>query len=47
MAEVTIETLTELLKEAEVAHAQYEKELGTRDEAWPNWYARYIVEHLG
>ena len=40
------ETLARLLREAEKAHAQYEKELGKRDENWAEWYAEYIVKHL-
>ena len=38
--------LAELLQEAERAHGAYEKELGERDEDWPGWYARYILEQL-
>lgn len=43
---LTAERLAELLREAERAHAEYERELGRRDEDWPSWYARYIVEQL-
>lgn len=45
-SELTAERLAELLREAERAHAAYERELGERDEDWPGWYARYIVERL-
>ena len=38
--------LARLLKEAEEAHALYEKELGSRDEDWPSWYADYIIKNL-
>ncbi len=44
---VTVEELAELLREAERAHGEYERELGQRDEDWPSWYARYILERLG
>lgn len=45
---ITKEKLTELLKEAEKAHAEYEKkELdGGRDEGWPEWYADYVIKRL-
>jgi hypothetical protein len=43
---VTVEELAELLREAERAHGEYERELGERDEDWPSWYARYILERL-
>ena len=38
--------LADLLREAERAHAAYEKQLGQRDEDWPAWYATWIVEQL-
>jgi hypothetical protein len=44
---VTVEELAELLREAERAHGEYERELGQRDEDWPSWYARYILNRLG
>ena len=44
--ELTAERLAELLREAEQAHAAYERDLGHRDEDWPTWYADYIVERL-
>ena len=44
--EVTVERLAELLREAEAAHEEYERELGRRDDDWPSWYARYIVDKL-
>jgi hypothetical protein len=46
LAEVTEERLAELLRQAEGAHAEYERELGQRDEDWPAWYARFILERL-
>ena len=45
--ELTEEQLAGLLREAERAHGEYERELGRRDEDWPAWYARYILERLG
>jgi hypothetical protein len=45
--EVGADQLAELLREAERAHGDYERELGRRDEDWPAWYARYILERLG
>jgi hypothetical protein len=44
--EVTREELADLLREAERAHAAYERELGNRDEDWPSWYADYIMSRL-
>jgi hypothetical protein len=44
--ELTKEQLTTLLREAEKAHAEYEKSLGRRDDDWPAWYAGFIVEKL-
>jgi hypothetical protein len=40
------EDLAALLREAERAHADYERELGQRDEDWPAWYAGYILDRL-
>jgi hypothetical protein len=40
------EELAGLLKQAESAHAEYERELGHRDEDWPSWYAGYILQQL-
>jgi hypothetical protein len=45
-ADLTPEDLAALLKEAERAHADYEHELGRRDEDWPTWYAGYILDRL-
>jgi hypothetical protein len=45
-SELTQEDLAELLREAERAHAEYERELGQRDEDWPAWYAGYILDRL-
>jgi hypothetical protein len=43
---ITIEELTIELREAEAAHAVYEKELGHADPDWPGWYAKFIVDRL-
>jgi hypothetical protein len=41
------DAIDDLLVEAEKAHGAYEAEQlnGVYDEAWPRWYAAYIVEH--
>jgi hypothetical protein len=44
--ELTREKLATLLREAEHAHGDYERELGRRDEDWPGWYADYILRAL-
>lgn len=48
VADLTTEELTRLLKEAEAAHGEYEREElgGERDEDWPAWYAEFIVNAL-
>jgi hypothetical protein len=38
--------LARLLREAEQAHAEYERGLGRRDEDWATWYAGWILEQL-
>jgi hypothetical protein len=43
---LTRDELAALLREAERAHADYERELGERDEDWPSWYAGYILDRL-
>ena len=44
--DVSREQLAELLREAERAHGDYERDLGRRDEDWPSWYADYILRRL-
>ncbi len=44
--QLTTEELARLLQEAERAHADYERQLGERDEDWPTWYAEYILDQL-
>jgi hypothetical protein len=46
VGELTAGRLTQLLREAERAHAAFEQELGHRDEDWPAWYAQYILDRL-
>lgn len=42
----TVKELADLLKEAEQAHAAYEKALGAPDTAWHAWYADFIIKKL-
>ena len=35
--------LASALRRAEAAHGEHEKQLGKRDENWPDWYAAYMV----
>lgn len=44
--DLTKEALAELLRDAEREHADYERELGHRDEQWPEWYAAYVLDRL-
>lgn len=46
MREKIKEQIVALLKGAEAAHSEYEKELGHEDDNWAEWYAEYIVEKL-
>jgi hypothetical protein len=46
VSELSTDQLAALLREAEKAHGEYERELGTRDEDWPSWYADYILRRL-
>jgi len=39
-----VERLTEILREAEHAHAVYERRLGHTDPDWAAWYARHIID---
>ena len=43
---LTADELAALLREAEQAHGAYEKELGRRDDDWPAWYAKFILDRL-
>jgi hypothetical protein len=40
------ELLATLLRQAEAAHAEYERSLGHADADWPAWYASYILDTL-
>ena len=42
----TTEILVDLLERAEAAHGLHEKELGKRDEEWPQWYAEHMTRAL-
>lgn len=44
--ELSKDRLAKLLEEAKNAHTEYEKELGRRDDNWPQWYANYIITKL-
>ena len=39
----SIKDLADAMRRAEAAHGEHEKRLGKRDEAWPDWYAEYMV----
>lgn len=39
----TVLELADILRRAEVAHAQYEKTLGEKDQDWPDFYAIFIL----
>lgn len=43
---LTEEELERLLRSAEEAHADYERELGHPDADWPTWYAHWIFQQL-
>ena len=45
----TLDALSEALKAAGSAHHDYESGFlgGERDEAWPGWYAAYVLGRLG
>jgi hypothetical protein len=48
LVDLTKEELARLLREAEKAHGQYEKEKlgGERDADWPAWYAEFMINAL-
>ena len=46
MYEVTVDELADLLRQAEKAHAEYEKSIGRADADWPAWYAKYVLDSL-
>ncbi len=46
VGDLSREELAELLRDAQRAHGEYERELGERDEDWPSWYAQYMLDRL-
>jgi hypothetical protein len=40
---VNVTNLASALRDAEKAHAQYEKRLGRQDADWPTFYASYLL----
>lgn len=44
--DLTIEQLAKLLRDAEIAHADYERSIGRADGDWPRWYAEYMIAQL-
>jgi hypothetical protein len=46
LGEHPVERLADMLREAEHAHGVFEQRLGHRDENWPAWYARHIIDRL-
>lgn len=43
---ITKKLIEEFLRQAEKAHAQFERELGHKDANWAEWYAEYIYTQL-
>jgi hypothetical protein len=39
----SVDDLARALKRAETAHGEHEQRTGERDEAWPAWYAAYML----
>lgn len=46
VGDLTREELADLLRDAQRAHREYERETGERDEDWPGWYAGYLLDRL-
>ena len=42
----TVDDLARLLREAEVAHGEFERSAGHVDANWPDWYAAYIFPRM-
>ncbi len=40
----SIVKLEKLMKEAELEHVEYEKQLGKKDKNWPVWFAKFIIK---
>lgn len=39
--------LSRLLKDAQIAHHEYETMLGHADENWADWYAQFVLDNIG
>lgn len=39
----SVSDLAAAFRRTEIAHGEYEKTLGHRDDDWPEWYAAYMV----
>ena len=46
MNTIHVDTLAEFLRDAEKAHADYEKNIGGKDADWPRWYASYLTKRF-
>lgn len=46
LEELSQEELAALLRDAQAAHKEYERETGETDEDWPGWYAGYLLDRL-
>jgi catechol 2,3-dioxygenase-like lactoylglutathione lyase family enzyme len=42
-ASQSVTALASMLRRAEAAHGEHEKQTGQRDTQWPDWYARYML----
>jgi hypothetical protein len=42
----TTDVLLDILKRAEAAHGEHEKETGQADPDWPEWYAAHMTRSL-
>lgn len=38
-----VSQIADALRKAEVAHAEYERSLGHRDDNWAQWYAEFMI----
>ena len=46
MKDFTKDELEKLLIDADEEHAQFEEDMGEKDEDWAEWYADYIIKRL-
>ncbi len=44
--DLSVEELADLLRRAQDAHGEYERQTGERDEDWPSWYAQWMLDEL-